>query len=98
MKQRGEVGCRLRLQQTGFGKGVRSALTDDEVIHHPDIDHGQGGFESFRERAIGGRGLGNPRWMLVRQDQCRGVEGQGTLDDHPWVHRGLVDEPLNSGS
>ena len=57
MTLRGEAGCRLRLQQTGFGKGVRRALTDDEVIHHPDIDHGQGGFQPFRERPIGGRGL-----------------------------------------
>ena len=33
-----------RLQETGFGEGVRSALADDaKVIHHPDIDHGQGG-------------------------------------------------------
>ena len=53
MKQRGEVGCRLRLQQTGFGKGVRRALTDDEVIHHADIDHRQGGFEPVGQRLIG---------------------------------------------
>lgn len=82
------------LQQTGLGEGVRVTLAHDEVIHHPDVDHGQGGFEPIRERAISSRGLGHPRGMLVRQDQRRGVEGQGALDDHPRVHRGLVDRTL----
>ena len=91
MKQRGEVGCRLRLQETGFGKGVRCALADDEVIYHPDIDHGQGGFQPFRERAIGGRGLGHSRWMLVRQDQCRGVEVQGAPNDRTRIDGDVIN-------
>ena len=97
MKQRGEAGCRLRLQQTGFGKGVRSALTDDEVIHHPDIDHGQGGFQPFRERAIGGRGLGHPDgcWCArINAEALRAKARWTTTRGYPRSGR----PSLNSGS
>ncbi len=86
------------LQQAGLGEGVRLTLPHDEVIHHPDVDHGQGGFEPIRERAISGRGLGHPRGMLVRQDQRRRVEGQGAWTTTRGYTEVWSTEPLNNGS
>src|SRR5690606_36224420 len=82
------------LQQAGFGERVRAALADDEVIQYPDIDGGQGALQPLGDRTIGGRWLGGPRGVLMRQDQRRSVERQRTLDHLPRIHRSLVDRAL----
>ena len=56
------------LQQAILGKRVRSALADDEVIQHPDVDQIQSVLEPAGDRAIGCTGLRVPRGMLVRED------------------------------
>jgi hypothetical protein len=48
-------------------------------------------------RSVGDRWLTTPRGVLMRQDHRRRAEFQRALDDHPWIHRDLVDRAFEQG-
>jgi hypothetical protein len=56
------------------------AAAHDEVIQQPDIHKRKGLGQLLRNAAVGFAGLAVAGWMIVAQDQSRGIVLQGALE------------------
>ena len=82
------------LQQAGFGKRVRRALTDDDVVQHSYIDERQRSLQAVGQNAIRARRLSASRRMLVRKYHRAGIQLQCPLHDNTRINRGRIERAL----
>jgi hypothetical protein len=66
-------------------------VADDEVIEHPHVHECQRLLQAPRDELIRLARLEDTRWMVVGEDQCRGVVQQGLAQHLARVNAGAVD-------
>lgn len=87
----GQDKPRILSDPAQLGERYRLAVADHEVVEHPHLDQRQGILERAGQLAVGLARLGDPRRMVVGEDQRRGVVRQGALDHLAGVDAGAVD-------
>jgi len=61
------------------------------VVENADVDQRQCVFQSMRDELIGLAGLCHTGWMVVSQDDCRGIAMQRLPHHLAWMHAGAID-------
>jgi len=69
------------------------SATNNEVVQHAYVNQLQGGFEPPRDAFICLAGLGDTRRVIVRQNDRRGVDGEGFFDDFSRIDTGAIYRP-----
>ena len=81
----------LLLQQSSLGEAQCLAAGDDQMIEDSDIHQRQGFAKAPRDEFVSVAGFGDSAWVVVAEDDGRGVVPEGFLNDFARVHGGTVN-------
>lgn len=69
---------------------VAPVITDDHVIEYADVHEGQQVLQPVGDEVIGRARLKGARWMVMREDDRRGVVFERLAQHISWVNVGAV--------
>lgn len=78
-------------QEAPFSEAHRFKTTHHQMIQESNLDKGQSVFESTRDLAVGGTGVGRTTRVIVCDDDSAGIVSQGALDHLTRMHTRTVD-------
>ncbi len=84
----------VSLQQTTLAERVTALRRDDNVVEQIDIKQCRRIFNTLCESPIRTTRLGSTRRMVMRQDDIRSQQFQGTLHDQTMIHYGSLHTTL----
>jgi len=86
--------CSLRgapSKEPVFRERETQPIADDEVIEHPHVHQCQRLLEAPGDELVRLARLENSRWMVMRENERRGIVRQSLAQHLPGMHPGTVD-------
>ena len=74
-----------------LGERIAEPVTDDEVIENPDIDERQRLLQAPGDELVRLARLENSRWVVMGENERRGIVRQSLAQHLPGMHPGTVD-------